>query len=349
MEKVELFSKKHSICLKGFSILIILIHHIFWNQFFGTETKQLYILPIPIISRIVQYGFCFNHVFFAITGYGIAEKLKEGNENFIISREKKLLILFVPTFIFSVICYSVLTGNIFNIYNNENFVKRIVYLGIDAVGLADLFKTPSLNPTWWYLSALQFCMLFTIILARASKKIRFEVPLLFILLVIHYRFDLYFCCCLSCYIGYYINKSGLLLLLDNKLNTWYKKIIYVILICVFWYVGNKILDIHFISSLFLPLLFISSARYLFKIKVWNSLFLFIGKYSGYIFLTHTLFYMILLPVNQFVYSFKYAFITYLIVLFLSVLSGILIQMMTNIGIKVIRKGENCFSNRKFQH
>ncbi len=355
------FSKSDSVITKGICILIILVHHLFFYQFFGNEVQQEFLFP-HFTKVLTGYGFCLNHVFFAITGYGIAMKLnKEEILPIIIKREKSIFRLFIPVFIFSCILYlifmkSSINSFLQNVYGSEK-IKAIGYFFIDSLTLADLGKTPTLNPTWWFLSATQFVIFGSLIVISVAKKsnLLFVIYFFVIMWQIHYGDDnLYVNCLIAGITGGGIYTYSVI----ERISSFFKNIrfgiiieaILLLFLCFIWYVLKSFVDIHFISAILIPIIvFCFIHDYVKKAKLISLLFYKVGSISSYIFLLHTMFYLIVTPIKKFCYSFKYAFVTYLLVLGLSILSGVLIKEcvnITNIIFKKVlkRENENSISN-----
>lgn len=358
------FSKSDSVITKGICILIILVHHLFFYQFFGNEVQKEFIFP-HFTKVLTGYGFCLNHVFFAITGYGIAMKLdKEEILPIIIKREKSIFILFIPVFIFSCILYLIFMKSSINSFLQNVYgagkIKAIGYFLIDSFTLADLGKTPTLNPTWWFLSATQFVIFGSLIIFSIAKKsnLLFVIYFFLIMCQIHYGVDnLYVNCLIAGITGGGIYMYSVI----ERISSCFKNMrfgiiieaILLLFLCFVWYVLKSFVDIHFISAILIPIIvFCFIHDYVSKVKYISLFFYKVGSISSYIFLLHTMFYLIVTPIRNFCYSFKYAIVTYLLVLGLSILSGVLIKECVNLTNKIFtkvlkRENENSISNRKF--
>ena len=70
--------------------------------------------------------------------------------SFIWKRLWKLETFYWFAFILTLICQP-LGRTIFDAYGTE-FKSIVIYFFIDFLGLSYLFSTPTLNPTWWYMT-----------------------------------------------------------------------------------------------------------------------------------------------------------------------------------------------------
>lgn len=104
-----MFSKKDTNVLKGSCILIIMMHHIFWNQY-ANGWNQVVFLP-DITSYMTSIGYAFNHVFLAMTGYGFANGCeKRGVIRNLKNREISILSTFIPVYFCGFIACMIIRG-----------------------------------------------------------------------------------------------------------------------------------------------------------------------------------------------------------------------------------------------
>ena len=181
------FTKEHTMQMKGIAIIILLFHHCFLNaQRWATvpyeklaTTKGWGYYPIsfaPFSSHTIQYLASFSKIcvamFVFMTGYGMwvsyeSQKKKTTMSNYIKKRMVTLmtgvLIIFAVTEILAIP-----TGRFIEVYGHD--FRSVVYMIIDALGLAKLLGTPLFCLTWWYMSlAIVLIMIFPFVHSMMEK------------------------------------------------------------------------------------------------------------------------------------------------------------------------------------
>lgn len=166
-------SKNDSLAMKGIAILMMYVHHFYlspdrWegysiNFFPLTEASTLY------IAQFFKICVC---IFVFITGYGMTISVKKQHSQLnipfpdILDYTRKRLFSLLSNYIFVfllVIIVSLPTKRVFEIYGKN--ISSLLYFVIDMFGLAKLFKTPSFNGTWWYMSlAIVLIVLFPLLI-----------------------------------------------------------------------------------------------------------------------------------------------------------------------------------------
>lgn len=103
----------------------------------------------------------------------------------------------------------------------------------------------------------------------------------------------------------------------------------ILFLCIWvigWYGLVQIIDAHLVSAVMLPLPFMLLATDCLQyVPGINNGLAFVGKYSAYIFMIHTLIYSVYPFARDFVFSFEYAVITYFLVVGISLMIGIIID------------------------
>lgn len=157
------FTKQDTLKLKGLAIILLVIHHCFLapDRYEGQE-----VIFFPFSERkfnfiALSFKICIA-LFLFISAYGItiSYKRKFSDYNFsakesekaIIRRLIKMLSGFLFIFILAQI-YSVLIirGGRYSFVYGSGLVGAL-YCLIDALGLAELFCTPTFLATFWYMS-----------------------------------------------------------------------------------------------------------------------------------------------------------------------------------------------------
>lgn len=151
-----------SMTAKGIAIILMLFHHLFndYEEYAGyTVTYAPFtgdrLMYLAILSKICVAIFVF------ISGYGIASSFKKAFDGkgavptaelsrFVGKRYLKLMMGYWFAFALTFICQP-LGRTIFDAYG-RGLRPMLVYGVMDVLGLSFLFNTPTLNPTWWYMT-----------------------------------------------------------------------------------------------------------------------------------------------------------------------------------------------------
>lgn len=181
------FTKEHTMQMKGIAIIILLFHHCFLNaQRWATvpyeklaTTKGWGYYPIsfaPFSSHTIQYLASFSKIcvamFVFMTGYGMwvsyeSQKKKTTMSNYIKKRMVTLMTGFLIIFAVTEIL-AIPTGRFIEVYGHD--FRSVVYMIIDALGLAKLLGTPLFCLTWWYMSlAIVLIMIFPFVHSIMEK------------------------------------------------------------------------------------------------------------------------------------------------------------------------------------
>ena len=181
------FTKEHTMQMKGIAIIILLFHHCFLNaQRWATvpyeklaTTKGWGYYPIsfaPFSSHTIQYLASFSKIcvamFVFMTGYGMwvsyeSQKKKTTMSNYIKKRMVTLMTGFLIIFVVTEVL-AIPTGRFIEVYGHD--FRSVVYMIIDALGLAKLLGTPLFCLTWWYMSlAIVLIMIFPFVHSIMEK------------------------------------------------------------------------------------------------------------------------------------------------------------------------------------
>lgn len=154
------FDVKHTNIAKGFFILAMVFHHVFASQMnywlnlstWGEGETSVLLTDIALYGKVCVGGFVF------LSGYGITKKLMSceadptQDKKLIISRLTKLYFGFWPIYIIGIIG-TMLFGNtpLTDYYISATGKFSWIMPILDALGLAKLFNSGTLNSSWWYL------------------------------------------------------------------------------------------------------------------------------------------------------------------------------------------------------
>ena len=186
------FTKREADICKGIAICMMLFHHLF-NDY--EEYAGFTVIYAPFSGeRITFFALVLKicvAIFVFISGYGLAatysrqfankQKTKSEVAQFVWSKYWKLMTTYWFAFAITLLCQP-LGRTIFDAYGN-NIKEIILYMFIDIMGLADLFSTPTLNPTWWYMSmAIAIIVIIPFIMYLVEKFTAIMVLVLFVIL-----------------------------------------------------------------------------------------------------------------------------------------------------------------------
>ena len=347
------FTKEHTMQMKGIAIIILLFHHCFLNaQRWATvpyeklaTTKGWGYYPIsfaPFSSHTIQYLASFSKIcvamFVFMTGYGMwvsyeSQKKKTTMSNYIKKRMVTLMTGFLIIFVVTEIL-AIPTGRFIEVYGHD--FRSVVYMIIDALGLAKLLGTPLFCLTWWYMSlAIVLIMIFPFV-HSIMEKYQWVVVVASIIVPRACGFgqstDL-FRYLLAYTLGMYFAQHDLLARIKEKFmeqnvaGKLLSLIVSLIGLAVIikcrqnaW-IGWKYLD--FWDGFAAMYMIVLSYIYILNGKWIVKGLGFLGKHSMNIFLIHS-FYRDLF-FHKFTYSFYYAWLDYIVLMAISLVTSIVLE------------------------
>ena len=159
-------TKNDSLRLKGVAMLMMLFHHLYCDvsRFDG------YVIDFAPFGQdaVVDVAFFFKlcvSIFAFVSGYGLltsyASAVRTGGDiskaevttKWLLKRLAKLIIGFLAVYVIVFTVTMCLDGRPLDVYFSGSNTAGIVYMLIDALGLANLLGTPTMIGTWWYMSA----------------------------------------------------------------------------------------------------------------------------------------------------------------------------------------------------
>lgn len=347
------FTKEHTMQMKGIAIIILLFHHCFLNaQRWATvpyeklaTTKGWGYYPIsfaPFSSHTIQYLASFSKIcvamFVFMTGYGMwvsyeSQKKKTTMSNYIKKRMVTLMTGFLIIFVVTEIL-AIPTGRFIEVYGHD--FRSVVYMIIDALGLAKLLGTPLFCLTWWYMSlAIVLIMIFPFV-HSIMEKYQWVVVVASIIVPRACGFgqstDL-FRYLLAYTLGMYFAQHDLLARIKEKFmeqNVAGKQLslivsligLAVIIKCRqnAW-IGWKYLD--FWDGFAAMYVIVISYIYILNGKWIVKGLGFLGKHSMNIFLIHSFYRDVFF--HEFTYSFYYAWLDYIVLMAISLVTSIVLE------------------------
>lgn len=347
------FTKEHTMQMKGIAIIILLFHHCFLNaQRWATvpyeklaTTKGWGYYPIsfaPFSSHTIQYLASFSKIcvamFVFMTGYGMwvsyeSQKKKTTMSNYIKKRMVTLMTGFLIIFVVTEIL-AIPTGRFIEVYGHD--FRSVVYMIIDALGLAKLLGTPLFCLTWWYMSlAIVLIMIFPFV-HSIMEKYQWVVVVASIIVPRACGFgqstDL-FRYLLAYTLGMYFAQHDLLVRIKEKFmeqnvaGKLLSLIVSLIGLAVIikcrqnaW-IGWKYLD--FWDGFAAMYVIVISYIYILNGKWIVKGLGFLGKHSMNIFLIHSFYRDVFF--HEFTYSFYYAWLDYIVLMAISLVTSIVLE------------------------
>ena len=347
------FTKEHTMQMKGIAIIILLFHHCFLNaQRWATvpyeklaTTKGWGYYPIsfaPFSSHTIQYLASFSKIcvamFVFMTGYGMwvsyeSQKKKTTMSNYIKKRMVTLMTGFLIIFVVTEIL-AIPTGRFIEVYGHD--FRSVVYMIIDALGLAKLLGTPLFCLTWWYMSlAIVLIMIFPFI-HSIMEKYQWIVVVASIIVPRACGFgqstDL-FRYLLAYTLGMYFAQHDLLARIKEKFmeqnvaGKLLSLIVSLIGLAVIikcrqnaW-IGWKYLD--FWDGFAAMYVIVNSYIYILNGKWIVKGLGFLGKHSMNIFLIHSFYRDVFF--HEFTYSFYYAWLDYIVLMAISLVTSLVLE------------------------
>ena len=347
------FTKEHTMQMKGIAIIILLFHHCFLNaQRWATvpyeklaTTKGWGYYPIsfaPFSSHTIQYLASFSKIcvamFVFMTGYGMwisyeSQKKKTTMSNYIKKRMVTLMTGFLIIFVVTE-TLAIPTGRFIEVYGHD--FRSVVYMIIDALGLAKLLGTPLFCLTWWYMSlAIVLIMIFPFV-HSIMEKYQWIVVVASIIVPRACGFgqstDL-FRYLLAYTLGMYFAQHDLLARIKEKFmeqnvaGKLLSLIVSLIGLAVIikcrqnaW-IGWKYLD--FWDGFAAMYVIVISYIYILNGKWIVKGLGFLGKHSMNIFLIHSFYRDVFF--HEFTYSFYYAWLDYIVLMAISLVTSIVLE------------------------
>ena len=347
------FTKEHTMQMKGIAIIILLFHHCFLNaQRWATvpyeklaTTKGWGYYPIsfaPFSSHTIQYLASFSKIcvamFVFMTGYGMwisyeSQKKKTTMSNYIKKRMVTLMTGFLIIFVVTEIL-AIPTGRFIEVYGHD--FRSVVYMIIDALGLAKLLGTPLFCLTWWYMSlAIVLIMIFPFV-HSIMEKYQWIVVVASIIVPRACGFgqstDL-FRYLLAYTLGMYFAQHDLLARIKEKFmeQNVAGKLLYLIVSLIGLAVIIKCRQNAWIGWKYLDFWDGFAAMYVIVISyiyILNGKWIvkglgFLGKHSMNIFLIHSFYRDVFF--HEFTYSFYYAWLDYIVLMAISLVTSIVLE------------------------
>ena len=343
----ERFAKSDSRCLKGIAILLLVFHHCFQKaQYFSGFTiifrpfTQSQIVNLAYVCKICVAIFSF------ISGYGLWCSLSETELSKKEWFAQRIFRTFSPYWFVYVLSF-LITSFTKNIPHITYFSNTSVFIGmqsllLDFFGLANLFGTPTLNRTWWYMSAAFVYILFFAVIYKKDNDNSSRLILILFSVIVFPRLltggnsaEAYtgqnspFAFLLAAVFGSLFAEYKLFDRIMNQGGTtgkYIRFVTYAVLIAVSMkaYIAlpyENLWELHFA---FIPLVFILFfVEFIIGIPYLRGLLNYLGSHSTNIFLTHT--YILGTFFHEEIYSLQYWALIILAVIISSLFVSVIIE------------------------
>lgn len=166
-DEKNIFNIEYTLLIKGIAILMLLLHHLFY------ENIRITLGPVNLHTEVVILTKVCVVIFTILSGYGMTksyEKNKKSSFEFVAEHISKVIInywwVYIPVFFLSFFMHRL--GSPFQIYGLGMMgIKNFI---IDFVGLRAVFYTPTLNGAWWYIEVIVIFYFLFPLLYRGTKK-----------------------------------------------------------------------------------------------------------------------------------------------------------------------------------
>lgn len=318
------FTRENSTIVKGFAILLLLAYHLFENEYVNLALDVDYRpLSQDLFLKLTGFGNICVPVFAFMTAFGISTSIFSLDQN---TRTKDIFDRALKRFFTLMFHFSTLYISV-NLLWWYKFDYATVYgtgrqgllnMLLNATGLHTFAVTPSLNPTWWYMSLAYTLILLVPFLALLIRKTGYSILIISLILPTiipieditnRYLFTIVMGICAA--YGKWPEKL-INLKYPNPLK-WFVSLC-LLMACIVLRQNDFIQYnyLFFVDAFISLFLLYFTGVLLADIPVLKNVMHFIGKHSLNIFLLHTFFYATLW--QEYIYHFKYAGITFLLLL-----------------------------------
>lgn len=183
-------SKQDSIKIKGFAILLLLMHHLFCSidRFAGYEISfwpftQDFVVSISLMMKICVSIFAFISGFGLYVSISKVKLTRSSVSSWILVRVVKTMSGFYFIYIVCFIATFLINRLPIEIYFSGSRIAGVLYIVLDFLGLSHLFGTPTLIATWWYMTAALFFIVMIPCMYLFAKRVGY-IPVIFTLIAL---------------------------------------------------------------------------------------------------------------------------------------------------------------------
>lgn len=334
--------KEDSLTIKGCAVLLMMTAHCFLKGRASAYTISYFPFTESSVSTFAEFSRIFVSFFAFVSGYGMflsynSEK-KSNTSSVLRWIKERYLKSFMPMqfcIVFIWIVTFFLDRLPVAVYFKEGPVMGLLYMTFNFFGLSDIFSTPKMVGTWWYLTA-HVAFVFMIPLFSSALTYFGSVICLGLLMLIPrcingYPGGMNFVTFLpALMLGMIFAKKDLFAYLDRFIATGKKKAMVAVLSVFLSFVVFRLSlllpkkyfwDLNL--GLFTPVYIVMIRQLLCKVPILSGLLRFIGKHSANIFLIHT--FIRNRYLTSFVYNQKHFVLVILTLLLCSLIGSIIIE------------------------
>ena len=171
------FTRKDSQAMKGIGILLMLWHHLFYSadSSHGLPVSFLILSQKQVIAAARFCKICVP-VFVFVTAYGMAIKYRtcgQGRESWVRMTLRRYRLLMTPFLFVYVLAFAFCQIGGMRSYTQVygKGIRSVCYMLADMLGLTYFAGTPTMNPTWWYMSVAVLLLFILPFLWMAVQKL----------------------------------------------------------------------------------------------------------------------------------------------------------------------------------
>ena len=323
------FTKLDSQAMKGAAILLMLLHHLFYSADSSHGIAVTYLLFEP--KQMVAFArFCKICVpaFVFVTAYGMTLKYNTSEQGgksiakLTIEQYVSLMVSFLFVYVLALVfCQISGMRDWKEVYGTG--ARSVLYAFLDMAGMTYFTETPTINPTWWYMSVAVMLIFLLPFMWRLVKKTGFlPIPLLAAgMLAAGLSRNQALLCILTAFVGVWCAEKEIFKKVEQifEKKTWYGWMEFFLywgslslMLALKLKTGNQLWIVVYPVSAF------ALAGIFSRVKKDDPLYrvlCFFGKYSMGMFLTHTFIKSYYL--HDFVYGFHYAVLIYAVLILIS--------------------------------
>lgn len=342
--------------VKGFAILLLLIYHLFSNEYVVAALGVDY-RPVPLSGFLTfsLFGNICVSVFVFMTSFGIAAGLFSQEE---LSAEKayaqatRRFFTLMRNFLLLYVSVNLLWWNRLDRVATYGIGKQgLLHMLLDATGLHNLAGTGTINVTWWYMKLAYMLIFLVPLIVLITKKVGYTsliLSLMFPLLVPmdedikYYLFTSVLGVCTA--YGKWPDKLMELCGSARKHPKYFALLQWALgiagfIACVVLRQNKFIQEnyLHVVDGAVSLFLLFFAGILLGSVPVLKQILQFIGRHSLNIYLVHTFFYLLLW--QKFIYSFRYAGLILLALLAVSLAYSVVLELLKKGMIKLFQSSE----------
>ena len=171
-------SRDDSLAVKGIAVLMLLFHHLYCStgRFDGYAVSFFPFSEESIVELALLFKNCVS-IFAFISGYGLLKSIAAvpPGRRAVFAWNAARLIRLLSGFWFAYAAAFLVTlclsGLPLETYFGGSRVAGFFYMLNDFFGLAGLFETPTMNSTWWYMSAAVVYVLLVPLIYPVVRKV----------------------------------------------------------------------------------------------------------------------------------------------------------------------------------